>query len=90
MCTSQLNTGFSVNGCFREFAIAKDSHAVRIPDSLSFEQAAPILCAGVTSYKALKECETKPGEFVTIVGAAGGLGHLAIQYAKAMGKKNKF
>ena len=44
-----------------------------------------ILCAGVTSYKALKEAEAQPGEFVTIVGAAGGLGHLAIQYAVAMG-----
>lgn len=44
-----------------------------------------ILCAGVTSYKALKETEAQPGEFVTIVGAAGGLGHLAIQYAAAMG-----
>ncbi len=44
-----------------------------------------ILCAGVTSYKALKETETKPGQFVGILGAGGGLGHLAIQYAKAMG-----
>lgn len=44
-----------------------------------------MLCAGVTSYKALKETEAKPGQFVTIIGAAGGLGHLAIQYAKAMG-----
>lgn len=44
-----------------------------------------LLCAGVTSYKGLKETEVKPGEFVTIIGAAGGLGHLAIQYAKAMG-----
>lgn len=46
-----------------------------------------ILCAGVTSYKGLKQTETKPGQFVAIVGAAGGLGHVAIQYAKAMGMK---
>lgn len=44
-----------------------------------------ILCAGVTSYKGLKETEVKPGQFVVIIGAAGGLGHLGIQYAKAMG-----
>ena len=46
---------------------------------------AAILCAGVTSYKALKETEARPGDFVTIIGAAGGLGHLAIQYGNAMG-----
>lgn len=44
-----------------------------------------MLCAGVTSYKGLKETETKPGQFVAILGAGGGLGHLAVQYAKAMG-----
>lgn len=44
-----------------------------------------ILCAGVTVYKALKESEARPGQFVLIVGAAGGLGHLAVQYARAMG-----
>ena len=46
-----------------------------------------LLCAGVTSYKGLKQTEVKPGEFVTIVGAAGGLGHLAVRYAKAMGMR---
>lgn len=44
-----------------------------------------ILCAGVTVYKALRESEARPGQFVLIIGAAGGLGHLAVQYAKAMG-----
>ena len=44
-----------------------------------------ILCAGVTSYKGIKEAELRPGQFISIVGAGGGLGHLAIQYAKAMG-----
>lgn len=48
---------------------------------------AALLCAGLTSYKGLKETEVKPGQFCTIVGAAGGLGHLAIQYAKAMGMR---
>lgn len=87
LCTKQNCTGYSVDGCFREFAIAKASHAIPLPQKLSFEQCAPILCAGVTSYKGLKETETKPGEFCSIVGAAGGLGHLAVQYAKAMGMR---
>ena len=52
---------------------------------ISFSPPTAILCAGVTSYKALKETEATPGDFVTIIGAGGGLGHLAIQYAKAMG-----
>lgn len=85
LCEKQNCCGYSVDGCFREYAIAKASHAHRLPDKLSFEQAAPILCAGVTSYKGLKETEARPGQFVSIVGAAGGLGHLAVQYAKAMG-----
>lgn len=87
LCTKQNNTGYSVDGCFREYAIAKASHAIPLPQKVSFEQCAPVLCAGVTSYKGLKETETKPGEFCTIVGAAGGLGHLAVQYAKAMGMR---
>jgi len=56
----------------------------RIPKNLSFVDAAPILCAGVTTYKGLKMTEARPGEWVVISGV-GGLGHVAIQYAKAMG-----
>eukprot|EP01041_Mallomonas_annulata_P000587 gene587-1140_t len=85
LCPSQNMTGYSVNGCYSEYVVAMGSHVVKIPDSVTMEQAAPLLCAGVTTYKGLKETETKPGEFCTIIGAAGGLGHLAIQYAKAMG-----
>lgn len=87
LCTLQQNTGYGVDGCLREYAIAQESHAIPLPSAISFEQAAPILCAGVTSYKGLKESETKPGEFMSIIGAGGGLGHLAIQYAKAMGMR---
>jgi alcohol dehydrogenase, propanol-preferring len=57
-----------------------------LPDGLEFETAAPILCAGVTVYKGLKETDTKPGDTVVISGI-GGLGHIAVQYAKAMGRK---
>lgn len=85
LCTHQQNTGYGVDGCLREYTLATASHAVKLPPKLSFEQAAPILCAGVTSYKGIKEAELRPGQFVGIVGAGGGLGHLAVQYAKAMG-----
>jgi propanol-preferring alcohol dehydrogenase len=59
---------------------------VRLPASIDFAKVAPILCAGVTTYKGLKETEARPGEWVVISGV-GGLGHVAIQYAKAMGLK---
>lgn len=84
LCESQQNTGYSVNGGFAEYVLADANYVGRIPDSLSYVDAAPILCAGVTTYKGLKETDTKPGDWVVISGI-GGLGHLAVQYAKAMG-----
>jgi alcohol dehydrogenase, propanol-preferring len=86
LCASQQNTGYSVNGCFAEYVVADARFVGRIPDGLDFETAAPILCAGVTTYKGLKETDTRPGEWVVISGI-GGLGHIAIQYAVAMGLK---
>lgn len=85
LCPNQKNTGFSVPGGLAEYALADAINAIPIPAELGFGQVAPLLCAGLTSYKALKETEARPGEFVTIIGAAGGLGHLAVQYAVAMG-----
>ncbi|HEY0601697.1 MAG TPA: zinc-binding dehydrogenase [Herpetosiphonaceae bacterium] len=64
--------------------LAPANYVARIPDALSFVDAAPILCAGVTTYKGLKETDTRPGEWVVISGI-GGLGHVAVQYAIAMG-----
>jgi alcohol dehydrogenase, propanol-preferring len=84
LCLEQQNSGYSVNGSFAQYALAQADYLGRIPENLSFTDAAPILCAGVTTYKGLKETETRPGEWVVISGA-GGLGHVAIQYAKAMG-----
>ena len=69
----------------RQYALAQADYVGRIPQKLSFVDAAPILCAGVTTYKGLKETNARPGEWVVISGAGGGLGHVAIQYAKAMG-----
>ncbi|RIV19834.1 alcohol dehydrogenase AdhP [Fibrisoma montanum] len=84
LCEQQQNTGYSVQGSYAEYVLADPNFVGHIPDNLSFEEAAPILCAGVTVYKGLKETEVKPGQWVVISGI-GGLGHLAVQYAKAMG-----
>lgn len=84
LCGKQRNTGYSVNGGYAEYVVAPAAYVGRLPEKADFADYAPILCAGVTTYKGLKEAEVKPGEWVVISGV-GGLGHLAVQYAKAMG-----
>jgi propanol-preferring alcohol dehydrogenase len=84
LCCAQQNTGYSVDGGFAEYVLADPRYVGRIPDRLESAAAAPILCAGVTVYKGLKETDTRPGDTVVVSGI-GGLGHLAVQYAKAMG-----
>lgn len=84
LCGSQQNTGYSVDGGYAEFVRADANYVGRLPDGLDFGNAAPVLCAGVTVYKGLKETEAKPGQWVAVSGI-GGLGHMAVQYAKAMG-----
>jgi propanol-preferring alcohol dehydrogenase len=64
--------------------LAPAAYVAHIPDALGFAEAAPILCAGVTTYKGIKETEARPGQWIVISGI-GGLGHLAVQYARAMG-----
>jgi propanol-preferring alcohol dehydrogenase len=75
-----------VNGGFAEYVIASAAFAAKLPATVDFAAIAPILCAGVTTYKGLKETDARPGEWVAISGV-GGLGHVAVQYAKAMGFK---
>jgi propanol-preferring alcohol dehydrogenase len=82
LCVRQVITGASVDGGFAEYIKAKASHAARVPESLSSEQAAPLFCAGVTVYRAVKNAEVKPGQRVAVFGV-GGLGHLAVQIAKS-------
>lgn len=84
LCQKQLNGGYSADGAYAEYCVAPAAYVARIPDELGDVEAAPILCAGVTTYKALKVANVKPGEWVAIYGI-GGLGHIALQYAKAMG-----
>jgi propanol-preferring alcohol dehydrogenase len=84
LCERQRNSGYSVNGTFGEYAIASAAYVARLPSGCDFVGLAPILCAGVTSYKGIRETQARPGEWIVISGI-GGLGHLAIQYAQAMG-----
>uniref|UniRef100_A0A7E4VQ64 alcohol dehydrogenase n=1 Tax=Panagrellus redivivus TaxID=6233 RepID=A0A7E4VQ64_PANRE len=84
-CETAINSGLGINGTFQQYALTKGSEAAKIPDNVDLIKAAPILCAGVTVYRALKESNVQPGQIVAITGAGGGLGSLAIQYAKAMG-----
>lgn len=84
LCEAQHNSGYSVDGCFAEYVVASAAYVGRLPDRPDFVAMAPILCAGVTTYKGIKETDTRPGQWLAISGL-GGLGHLAVQYAKAMG-----
>ncbi|KRA20750.1 alcohol dehydrogenase AdhP [Lysobacter sp. Root604] len=84
LCERQHNSGYGVDGTFAEYTIANAAYVVRLPHDCDFFALAPILCAGVTSYKGIRETEVRAGEWIAISGI-GGLGHLAIQYAHAMG-----
>jgi len=84
LCEQQHTSGYTVNGSFAEYAIGAADYLARLPKNGDFAALAPILCAGVTTYKGIKETEVHPGQWIAISGI-GGLGHIAIQYAKAMG-----
>ncbi|OLO04479.1 alcohol dehydrogenase AdhP [Salinicola socius] len=76
--------GYTRNGGFAEYILADPNYVAHIPAGLSATEAAPLICAGVTTYKGIKETDAKPGEWIAISGI-GGLGHLGVQYAKALG-----
>ncbi len=84
LCVRQKITGLTVDGGYAEFIKAPASHATRIPASISSTQAAPLFCAGVTVYRAIKQAQVISGQRLAVFGV-GGLGHLAIQIAKHMG-----
>jgi propanol-preferring alcohol dehydrogenase len=84
LCESQQNTGYSVDGGFAEYAKAYASHVVKVPEGVDPFDAAPLTCAGVTTYKAVKVSGAKPADLVAVWGI-GGLGHLAMQYARIAG-----
>ena len=78
-------SGYTHDGSFQEYATADAVQAAHIPQGTDLAEVAPVLCAGITVYKALKSANLRAGHWVAISGAAGGLGSLAVQYAKAMG-----
>ena len=84
LCESQQNMGYSINGGFAEYTVGNARHAVRVPDGVDPADAAPLTCAGVTTYKAVKVSGADSSGVVAVFGA-GGLGHLAIQYARITG-----
>jgi D-arabinose 1-dehydrogenase-like Zn-dependent alcohol dehydrogenase len=83
-CLNLKVPGFTLNGGFAEYAIFSESSCASIPDALSDFDAAPMMCAGVSTFNALRHSGAKPGDTVAILGI-GGLGHLAVQFAKKMG-----
>jgi propanol-preferring alcohol dehydrogenase len=84
LCDGQQMTGYTVDGGYAEYVLADPGYVGHLPANLGFAPAAPVLCAGVTVYKGLKVLDCKPGDWVAISGI-GGLGHMAVQYARAMG-----
>jgi propanol-preferring alcohol dehydrogenase len=83
-CTTPEYMGYTIDGSYAEYAIGFASHVVEVPDGITPVDAAPLTCAGVTTYKAIKVGRPQPGENVAVVGI-GGLGHLGLQYAKIFG-----
>ena len=86
LCESQQNGGYAVDGSFGEYMIVDAKYAPVLPEGSDPYEIGPVLCAGVTVYKGLKQTEVRPGQWVVISGI-GGLGHIAVQYAVAMGMR---
>jgi propanol-preferring alcohol dehydrogenase len=84
LCHEQEMMGYTIDGGFGEYAIAYARYVVKVPEGVDTFDAAPLTCAGVTTYKAVKVAGTRPSDFVAVFGV-GGLGHLAIQYAAIAG-----
>jgi alcohol dehydrogenase/propanol-preferring alcohol dehydrogenase len=83
-CRNASITGISFDGGYQEYLVAPETALARVPDGLDFAEAAPLLCAGVTTFNALRNAGARPGDLVGVQGL-GGLGHLGVQYARAMG-----
>jgi propanol-preferring alcohol dehydrogenase len=84
LCESQVNSGYAIDGAYAEYAVAYANGVVPVPDGVSSVDAAPLTCAGVTTYKAIKVANITPAERVAVFGI-GGLGHMAVQYARIVG-----
>lgn len=83
-CAQQIGTGVQMQGSHAEYMLAYADATMLLPDAISYEQAAPVFCAGYTVWSGLRFADPKPHERIAILGI-GGLGHLALQYSKAAG-----
>ncbi|KAJ7651116.1 hypothetical protein FB45DRAFT_1050917 [Roridomyces roridus] len=84
-CPDAKLSGFTVDGTFQQYVVSYVNHVTPIPEGFDSNAAASILCAGVTVYRAIKYSKTTPGDWIVLPGAGGGLGHMAVQYAKVAG-----
>ena len=84
LCANQRNTGYGLDGTYAEYAKAHAKFVRKVPDGIDPLDAAPLTCAGVTTYKAVKVSGARPSDLVVVFGI-GGLGHLALQYARIAG-----
>jgi alcohol dehydrogenase, propanol-preferring len=84
LCESQINTGYFMNGAYAEYALAYGDYVTKVPHNINPIEAAPLACAGLTTYKAVKVSGARSSDLVAVFGI-GGLGHLAMQYAKIAG-----
>ncbi|HZK51250.1 MAG TPA: alcohol dehydrogenase AdhP [Actinomycetota bacterium] len=84
LCEAQRNTGYSVDGSYAEYLKASAAYVVKVPDGIDPFEAAPLTCAGVTTYKAVKMSGARSSDLVAVFGV-GGLGHMAMQYARVAG-----
>lgn len=84
-CAAQQVSGGNVDGTFQKYSVQDSRYVTPIPKGCDPAEASVMLCAGVTIYAAIKKCKLAPGDWLTVSGAGGGLGHLGIQFGKAMG-----
>ncbi|UPL00882.1 hypothetical protein LCI18_011816 [Fusarium solani-melongenae] len=86
-CPSAAHHAVELPGTFQEYCVTDGIYATKIPDGVRDEEAGPIMCGGFSAYAACKRTAVKPGQWIVILGAGGGVGHFALQYAKAMGMR---
>jgi alcohol dehydrogenase, propanol-preferring len=86
-CKKSKQTGLHVTGTYQQYVLGSADHAIKIPDGVKDEIAAPIMCSGATIYRGITEAGLKAGDWVVFSGAGGGVGHMGVQYAKAMGMR---
>ncbi len=85
MCDNPVRLGITQDGGYAEYVLVPDFRYLKTIKNLSFDEAAPLTCAGVTTYRAIKEANIDPGNTLLIIGSGGGLGSLAVKISKAIG-----